>query len=170
MGIVVLATLCSLGCLDQGRAQFEITELTTETACLHDAFPMAPTVMNLAVREDSRGIFMQTQAGSFDRSDLVYLEIYDSARTNVALPTGRDEHNTMAVAAEIEFGESCPTPQSLRLEGTVFFERLDMNDGGRIIGHTQETVLAQFLNGNWIPIGQVDGDWDFEVLHTRTRR
>jgi hypothetical protein len=166
----VLAIFGVLGCIDQGGAKFDVADLTTDVDCIHDAFPITPTVMNLVFREDSRGIFMQSQAGSFDRSDLVYLEVYHFARTKISLQTGPGARNGMAVAAEIELGESCPTPQSLRIEGTIYFDSLDTEDGGRISGRTEGADLARFSNGSWDPIGRVDGDWDFEVLHTRTRR
>ena len=162
---------CLAGCIEQGKAHFDLTEASHKTDdCLSNAFPMDLSVMNVVYREDSRGIFLQTRAGSFENADLVYFEVFHSTRRDVELPIGQKIADERSVLVEIELGESCDVPQSLRIDGFAYFDELDTADEGRISGHLHDATLYRLRRDGWNAVGTISGFWDFEVLHTRTRR
>ena len=158
-----MIALCLLtsACADDSFARFEVAGVEQYTECFDKAFPFEPFFMTARPRQESVGLLMQSEGWGFQDSDVVYLEVFDTAGAQsgetmeLSIPGTLDAR----VIGEVEVAQSCPNfIESMYITGSVRFDEFSVGQDDYVDGELidasirsrrNETLIADTLTGSW---------------------
>lgn len=156
LGVSLLASSCSNGSF----GEFEVSDIQAHPACLNTMFPFEPFFLAARARSESVGLFMQADGGAYTKTDLIYIEVFDSSFPNHTLDAPGDF--TATAIAEVEMGGTCPNVrESLYVKGTLDFDSFGQRAGDIIEGRLDGEVWSRRTDS--LVAGRIQGAFRIEV-------
>lgn len=155
-GVSLLASSCSNGSF----GEFEVSDVQAHHACLNTMFPFEPFFLAARGRAESVGLFMQADGGAYTKTDLIYIEVFDSSFRSHTLDAPGDIF--ASAIAEVEMGGTCPkVRESLYIRGTVDFDSFGQRAGDIIEGRLEGEIWSR--RTETLVAGRIEGAFRIEV-------
>ncbi|MEZ4460129.1 MAG: hypothetical protein R3E66_10440 [bacterium] len=158
---IVILLLATSACTDDSFARFEVSDVEQYPGCLDKVFPFEPYFLTARPRQESVGLLMQSEGGGFESSDVVYIEVFDTAgaRNGETLELSIPGTVDARAIGEVEVAHSCPNfIEPMYITGSVRFDEFSLGQDEYVDGELidasirnrrNETLIAGTLTGSW---------------------
>lgn len=163
--LIPIFLVCA-ACDNESFARFEIDGVQKYTDCLGEVFPYEPNFLTARRRQESVGLLMQSEGGSFQQSDVVYIEVYDvrAARRGETLTFSEPGTLEAQAIGEIEVAHTCPDlVESMYLTGAVVFDEFSLEQDSFVNGELVDAAVKSRRDEAWIATS-LTGGWEIQVL------
>ena len=163
---VLAAVVLFSGCDDPDEsAYFEADDTSALSECMAEQFPFEPEFLAARSRDGRTGIFLQTPADVKSRSDVAYIQLYDTDAVSTGETIELDvskSHPDLLARGKMVFLSSCPDElDTLKLDGTIEFESFDPSPQGIIDGNFDGQAVD--ARDGEVKIDELTGHWRFLV-------